>query len=159
VTESAVLQALRDSVREVLEKMFFAETLGELPCEEPGADEIVVEIGFQGEPSGSLLLRLSSAAARQTAADFLGMDECRMSEIQITDVVRELANMICGSVLSRVESSATFRLAEPRIAPPPAEIVQCLSNTRYCVQLSNGRLTVNFGSGMLPCHQPALSAY
>ena len=30
-------------------------------------------------------------------------------------MVCELANMICGSVLSRVESSTTFRLATPRI--------------------------------------------
>lgn len=29
---------------------------------------------------------------------------------------RELANMICGSVLSRIESSAGFRLATPEIA-------------------------------------------
>ena len=29
--------------------------------------------------------------------------------------MRELANMICGAVLSRIESTATFRLGAPHV--------------------------------------------
>jgi CheY-specific phosphatase CheX len=137
--------------------MFFAETMGELPATEPAGDEIIVELEFQGEPSGSLLLRLTCQAARQIAADFLGIEECAITEMQTSEVVRELANMVCGSVLSRVESSATFRLAPPRIVTPRA-IAACLSNTQYRVQLSNGTLAVTLGTGIVTCSQPAPSA-
>lgn len=148
MTDHLIRQALRDSVNEVLEKMFFVETPGEASdtTGDPQANEIVVALTFQGAPSGSFLLRLTGAAAHQFAADFLGIDEAEVSGIQTSEVVRELANMICGSVLSRVESAATFRLAAPRIVPPSEEVAGSLSNTRYCAQLFNGRLAVNIGT-------------
>ncbi len=156
--ESAVHQALRDAVCSVLEKMFFAETIGELPVTEPTGEEITVELDFEGEPSGALLLRLTLRAARQIAADFLGIEERGITEIQAFEVIRELANMVCGSVLSRVESAATFRLAQARIVTPETLIAEFRSNESYRVQLSNGILAVNLGTGTLTCQQPALSA-
>lgn len=162
MTELDLRHALRDSVDEVLERMFFAETMGE--CSPPdGAenapDEIAVGLTFQGEPSGCLLLRLTSGAAGQIAADFLGIDEPEVSQTQTTDVVRELANMICGSVLSRVENSATFQLGSPRIVQPSAEIAKSLAATTYCVQLPKGRLSVNIGTENPICLQLGPSAY
>jgi CheY-specific phosphatase CheX len=156
--EAAVHQALRDAVCGVLEKMFFAETMGELAATEPAGQEITVELDFEGEPSGALLLRLTSQTARQIAADFLGIDECGITETQTFEVVRELANMVCGSILSRVESAAAFRLAPARIVTPETGIARFLSNVSYCVRLSNGILAVNLGTGILTCQQPALSA-
>ena len=109
-------RALHDSVREVLEKMFFVEALDEPPGETDSPDGgLAVELTFEGSPSGALTLRVSIAAARQIAADFLGQDESGLSPAQVGEVVCELANMICGSVLSRVESTATFHLAPPRL--------------------------------------------
>jgi CheY-specific phosphatase CheX len=163
VNEILMRQALRESVNEVLEKMFFAQTIGECsnasPTADQPADEVAVSLTFQGKPSGLFLLRLTTAAARQIAADFLGLDEAEVSDRQTSEVIRELANMICGSVLSRVESAATFQLGAPRILLPCEEVAESLSNTRYCVQLFNGRLSVNFGTGIPICPQPAQSAY
>ena len=103
---------------EVLEKMFFIRAFEE-PLEEPESPRrnIAVQLAFDGDPSGSLTLRTTSAAARSIAADFLGEDESELSERQVEEVVSELANMICGAVLSRVESRAVFRLGSPRILP------------------------------------------
>lgn len=159
--ENRIRQALQASVDEVLEKMFFVETLGEAgdAAEDRHASDIAVALTFQGELSGSFFLRLNFEAARQIAADFLGIDEAEVSDVQTSDVVRELANMICGSVLSRVESASVFQLGAPRIAPPSDEIAGSLSNIRYCVQLSNGRLAANIGIGIPTCPQPAQSAY
>src|SRR5664279_2845557 len=96
VSKNVIRQALRDSVNEVLEKMFFVETLGESPLPEPGtpvrASEIAVRLTFHGEPAGSLTLHLSSAAASPIAADFLGADEESVTGQQTAEVVCELAN-------------------------------------------------------------------
>jgi CheY-specific phosphatase CheX len=155
-------QALRESVDEVLEKMFFAETLGECSAgdsaDSTGA-EIAAGLTFAGKSSGSLLLRVSAAAARQIAADFLGLDESELSDLKTSEVLRELANMICGSVLSRLESAATFHLGAPRIVPASEAIADILNETRYCVRLVNGRLAVNFGTGGPLCPRTGPSAY
>jgi CheY-specific phosphatase CheX len=159
VGEIVFRQALRDSVNEVLEKMFFAETLGEASSPDEVGDTITVELAFEGEPSGSMCLRLTADAAREIAADFLGMDGTEISADQISAVVRELANMICGSVLSRVESAATFRLGVPRVVACCQQCAENPENTCYRVQLSHGRLTVNISAGTTKCPQPVESAY
>ena len=161
MNENVIRQALRESVDEVLERMFFVEVLGEStdPVSDASAGEIAAALTFQGDPSGSFLLRLTTVAARQIAADFLGIDEVDVSDIQTSDVVRELTNMICGSVLSRIESSATFRLGEPRIVPYSEEVAASFARTRYSAELPNGKLTVNLGTGIPTCPQPAQSAF
>lgn len=159
MTESSIRRALRDSVIEILEKMFFAAALDESAVPEPDpsatADEIAVRLTFRGEPPGSLTLRLTRVAARQIAADFLGIDEVGVSDLQTAEVVRELANMICGSVLSRVESATAFHLSEPRMVESWEETAGSLSNTRYAVELSNGRLSLNVATETLRCLEPA----
>ncbi len=161
--DTVIRQALRDSVNEVLEKMFFVQTLGEFSDLEvaghPPEDEMAARLDFQGEPAGSLRLRLTSVAAKQIAADFLGIDAADVSDLQVSEVIRELANMTCGSVLSRVESSTAFNLSAPQIVPPSEEDTGSLWNTRYAVELSNGRLTVNITTESPTCSQPAESAY
>lgn len=155
-------QALRRAVDEVLEKMFFADTLGECAscdAECAAGEKIAVNLTFTGEPSGFLLLHMSSAAARQIAADFLGTDEQSVSAQQTSEVLCELANMICGSVLSRVESATTFHLSAPERVAPSVEAMTNAGGTRYCVQLTNGRLAVHLGTGSPICPPTALSAF
>jgi CheY-specific phosphatase CheX len=161
VNENAVRHALRDSVSEVLERMFFVDVLAESadPAADASSGEITAALTFQGEPSGWFRLRLTTAAARQIAADFLGIDEVGVSDIQTSDVVRELTNMICGSVLSRIENSAIFRLDEPRIVAHSEESPENFANRRYTAELPSGRLTVELGTGIPSCPQPAQSAY
>jgi chemotaxis protein CheY-P-specific phosphatase CheC len=91
VTETTIRAALAGAVADVLENMFFREA----PAE---ATE-----------------RLPREAANAIAADFLGEDTESITAQQSTDVTLELGNMICGAVLSRIESSATFRLDTPRV--------------------------------------------
>ena len=116
---SEIQTALREALAEVLEKMFFVG----LPEEagEPSADagpEIEARLEFAGEPGGRLELRLPAEAARLIAADFLGTEANEIGERQALEVVGELANMICGAMLSRLESEATFHLQ-------PAEVTAC----------------------------------
>jgi CheY-specific phosphatase CheX len=142
-TETAVhdlwSDALSDAVTEVLEKMFFIEATAAPSQVSAQPQSIVVELEFDGDPPGVFRMSLAREAASQIAADFLGEDVSSLSVPQVEDVVKELANMICGAVLSRVESSATFRLAAPNILPVEHAVVN--DSTVCVVETGNGLLT------------------
>lgn len=118
MTKTEIEHALAECAAQVLERMFFVCIHRE---NEPTASEVdsewICEVGFAGEPSGHLGLGIGRKAASLIAADFLGEDQASLSGLQIGQVVCELANMVCGAVLSRIESGTTFRLDSPRLLP------------------------------------------
>jgi CheY-specific phosphatase CheX len=113
--------ALAAAVEEVLETMCFTTVLasseGAAPAEGDGTPAITVELRFEGSPPGSFRVSVSSKAARAVSAGFLGREEAEVSDSQAGEVVCELANMICGSVLSRLESKAIFQITHPELIP------------------------------------------
>jgi hypothetical protein len=161
LTETTIRAALASAVGDVLESMFFLDTLGEageLPAE---ADTVTVRLSFEGDPPGCFEMRLTRPAANAIAADFLGEDTVSLTPQQSTDVTLELANMICGAVLSRIESSATFRLGAPHVV---AGIVANDSReewpemaTRYTVETGSGTLTAAIQMETRTC--PAIEKY
>jgi hypothetical protein len=62
-------------------------------------------------------MRIARPRPTLIAADFLGEDAESLTDRQSTEVTLELANMICGAVLSRIESRATFPPGTPQIVP------------------------------------------
>jgi CheY-specific phosphatase CheX len=111
--------ALREAAEDVLEKMFFIRDTGEdAPVGAGQAPEITARLTFEGSPPGWLTLQAGKAVARSITADFLGEEEASVTDQQAEEMVCELANMICGSVLSRTESDATFRLSSPVVTMP-----------------------------------------
>jgi CheY-specific phosphatase CheX len=139
---SQLVAALDDAMKEVLERMFFQEAAS-TPDPAPRDADAAVEarLTFDGEPPGSLRLRVTPQAARAISADFLGVDECEVADHQIGEVVCELANMVCGSVLSRVESAVTFRLSAPEIVTNPSPFDGDPTATIHSVETSTGRFT------------------
>lgn len=138
MTETSTKLALAESVREVLEKMFFADVTG---GEEPTAPVgVAAQIVFEGDPPGSFRLDLDLVAARSVAADFLGEDPADLTATQMHYVVCELANMICGSVLSRIEGSATFRLGSPQIGGPSTACPAALAEAAFQAGVGGGAL-------------------
>jgi hypothetical protein len=110
--ETLTLDALDHAVGEVLETMFFAEVAG--PAAPPDTPAVGAAIQFRGEPSGYFCLHLTPAAARRLATDFLGADDpAGITDADVSAVVRELANMICGAVLSCVCRDGVFDLGAP----------------------------------------------
>ena len=83
-----------------------------------GARACTAELRFEGNPSGGCRVSVPLKLARVVGAGFLGSDEMEVSDSQAEEVVCELANMICGSVLSRLESEETFRITHPELVPP-----------------------------------------
>ena len=127
---------------EVLERMFFLEGLGEAAEPPAQAETVAVQITFDGDPPGCFQMRLARPAATAIAADFLGEDTESLTGQQSTEVALELANMICGAVLSRIESSATFRLGAPQIVADDTGKDGPADYTRYTVETGSGTLTV-----------------
>ena len=122
---------------------------------------MTVHLSFEGDPPGCFEMRLASPAANAIAADFLGEDAESLTPRQSTDVTLELANMICGAVLSRIESSATFRLGAPHvvagIASDDLREEWPEMPTRYTVETGSGTLTTAIRMETRTC--PATEKY
>jgi CheY-specific phosphatase CheX len=137
-------QLISGAVDAVLETMFFTAPLG--PAEpETSAQGLEARVAFHGRPSGTLEVRLSEASARVLAAGFLGEDEESLTEAQPGLVVCELANMLCGSLVSKLESEERFDLTSPALLPArtaAAVISEAPPVARQSFELENGILTV-----------------
>jgi CheY-specific phosphatase CheX len=134
-------QMFAEAVSSVLETMFFTAPLG-LAAEESGQACMGARVAFRGTPSGQVRLCLSEASAQLLAAGFLGEDEESLSPEQTGLVVCELANMLCGSLLSQLESQEHFDLAAPQLdgdAVPPPEQAPVATQS---FELENGVLRV-----------------
>ena len=142
MTDTTIREALVSAVADVLESMFFLDAIGEAPEPPPDAAMVTVHLTFDGDPPGSFLMRIALPAADAIAADFLGEEAESLTPQQSTDVALELANMICGAVLSRIESRATFRLATPQIAADDTGQQRPAQETRYTADTGSGTLTV-----------------
>src|SRR5690242_5541323 len=108
--EIDLVRHLQPAFTDVLETMFFTSVL-EI-CASPGVPArtpaVSSRLTFRGHPSGVFEIGIAQDAARRLAASFLGEEEQDLSEGRLGDVVCELANMLCGSVLSRIGSDFTF---------------------------------------------------
>lgn len=134
--------ALCLAVAEVLERMFFLDGLEEVEAAPPEPGALSVRLAFEGNPAGWFRMRLAHSAALAVAADFLGEDTASLTPQQCIDVVLELANMICGAVLSQIESSASFRLGTPQIVSDDSQATGTPEAYRYTVETGSGRLSV-----------------
>jgi CheY-specific phosphatase CheX len=102
---------------EVLDAMYFTTVLDSQEMEaadSQGGDTLVAfSLRFAGEVSGNFGILLELSTARKLAANFLGEEERSISSMEAGEVAGELANMLCGSVMSRVEGEHKFVLSHP----------------------------------------------
>jgi hypothetical protein len=128
--ESDWEQILPAAAEEVLETMFFSGVFGPAPEGAPESPPpLAAQLRFEGSPSGQLCLSVSPASARNLAGNFLAADDPEaLSAAELGAVLCELANMVCGSLLSRVESDCHFRLSSPSLFDaaefPPSQYSQ-----------------------------------
>jgi CheY-specific phosphatase CheX len=101
---------------EVLETMFFTAA-------EPAACEHAwlgvaqtARVRFSGSHRGEMLLAVSAEAADPVAASFLGLEPDELTNTQRGQVIQELANILCGALLSRLWPESTLALSAPELA-------------------------------------------
>src|SRR5271170_741982 len=114
-TERDLGASLLTSATDVLEAMYFTSVTGASAGSIPGPG-LTARLEFRGELSGAFLLRMNLETARLLAANFFGEEESELTETAIGDMVGEMANMICGSVLSGLETESHFKLSHPSVA-------------------------------------------
>jgi CheY-specific phosphatase CheX len=131
IDQESAQQALRESADSVLETMFFA--LAELaPARQrwPGP-MIPVEMCFKGIFEGSFVLEIESCCALELAVSALGLDGgMEPSGEQLVQLACELANMLCGNTLGRLEPTLPFDLSEPKLRGEQEGAVVPDGNTR-----------------------------
>jgi len=123
IESSVVHDLLQESMQTALETMFFAapDTVSMDPRRPAGA-LITARLAFRGTPDGWSWLVVSDALARTLAANFLGCeDDALLLASSVIDVMMELANIMCGAVLSRMESGVNFDIGPPESHPVRAD--------------------------------------
>lgn len=142
-------QLLAAAIDSVLETMFFTAASGPAEPQKDGA-VLRCRIGFRGSPSGAVGLCISERSAKLLSTGFLGEEEETLTASQTGHVVCELANMICGSLVSKLESEENFYLSSPELVPAGSGIVDdCELPAAACqsFELEGGTLTVTLSLG------------
>jgi CheY-specific phosphatase CheX len=101
---------------EVLDTMYFTTVLDATPEESLDAlypGDFAFALEFRGDVSGSFGVHLDYSTAYSLASNFLGEDSGELKSSEVAEVIGELANMLCGSVMSRVPSTHKFALSHP----------------------------------------------
>jgi hypothetical protein len=138
-----VLATAIEALEDVLGTMFFSDVVA-VACQHAPADEWTsARVRFSGDPSGDLLLMLSPGLAPVFAASFLGIDQAEVTGEASGQVCCELANIICGSILSRVHPDSLVALDEPELTA--ADFENHVS-VHQCFAIPEGTLAINLTS-------------
>ena len=104
---------------DVLNSMCFTSVFNSstLDAHHPGIPSTPEDYGFglrfKGDVSGRFGLHLGIGTARTLAANFLAKEVQQLTAGDVDEIVCELANMLCGSVVSRVDGDHGYVLTPP----------------------------------------------
>ncbi len=118
--EKIWIKALKDSISEVFDTMFFM-----VPVPEPGLAEKVADLPASGWYEGSLSVRQQfeqvsiyvwapSELATELAANILSSEPEELSTADVQDAYKEMLNMVAGSVLTVVDADSKWRMGLPQ---------------------------------------------
>jgi CheY-specific phosphatase CheX len=128
---------LEKAAEEVLATMFFAEAE---PFDDPvdeGAERLSVALRFQGAATGQLSLTVDREVAGRLAENFYGAES---TAAEARNVLSELANMVCGTLLSQLDNSAIFHLSEPHAVAPALPA----ADSALLLRVEEGLLALHF---------------
>lgn len=119
--KQALITAMKTSISEVLETMFFlpleyASNTDPERCWSLEEDEILAsKLNFSGPFSGHFVFLIPASLALSLSASFLGCDEELVTRDHVIETVKEIINMIAGSTFGNYDNSRVFNLDIPKI--------------------------------------------
>src|SRR5437588_4823637 len=115
MSEETVRRLLSESGRRALETMFFTTPdVVSNGGQRPTGDLISASLACRGSPPGRFSAVLAAPVARTITANFLGVEDgAGLPLAQLQDGAGELANIICGAVLSELDSNGSFDISAP----------------------------------------------
>jgi hypothetical protein len=136
-----LLSMAQQAVREVLETMFFS-TAAPVDCRHSVPEKwLSSRVRFESAAlTGELTAMLSPELARSIAAGFLGEDSQEVGAQNAELVSCELANMICGTLLSRFHPDSQVALGAPELAA--AGFGDGSAGVHQCFETPDGRLSI-----------------
>lgn len=117
--KEALISAMRTSISDVLETMFFmpvdvvTDGVEAGPDHEPG---VAVSLTFTGGAEGRFVLEVPLDLAREVSSDFLGMDPDQLGDEDVFGTIKEMVNMLAGNALSLYDPDTVFSLGLPEPA-------------------------------------------
>jgi hypothetical protein len=138
-------QVLDTVVNEVLETMFFSAVFG--PGTETEGPRMTACVSFSGSHSGALEVSALEGTVTALACSFLGVMEDELPKGQAPAMLGEMANVLCGALLGRVEPEGRFRIAPPEVgtSQEPLPGAERQDGTRQVFELAEGWLAVGWG--------------
>ena len=121
---------------QVLETMFFTGVVSAVE-EDSRPVAFPKTVCFQGPPDGKLCVCMQPEAITALAAGFLGVEPKEVTAAECDQVTGELANMICGSVLSRCAPNSFFHLEVEQ-----ASICEEQCDTRILLEMPEGFMSL-----------------
>jgi hypothetical protein len=140
---TSIHDVLANSAEEALQVMFFTQVLRRRPANEipiqasDGTIErpyLAVRLCFLGtgktdsssreprfipaeaaRPGGHLDVEVSREGAQWIASSFLAADDGSVPPHRVADVICELTNVVCGSVMSNIASESGFSMLSPEV--------------------------------------------
>lgn len=124
-----LLEAMKASISEVLETMFFMPvdfvSTEAVPDTPSAADKpMAAGLGFGGPVEGRFQLQVPEGLAGSISADFLGIDTGRLTREDVDGTIKEMINMLAGNTLSHYDPQMVFDLGVPERVPvekPPTD--------------------------------------
>lgn len=125
---------------EVFETMFFTEAVT-AECEHTWiANGLSIRVSFDGSHCGDMRLAIAEDAVPAISSAFLGIEAEQTHETEQLQVMLELANILCGAVLSAIWPESELLLKMPQICPWPADD---RGSWHRCLALPEGRLALS----------------
>lgn len=120
--KDALTKAMKDSISEVLETMFFMPvdfmSTGKGKAQPADKTEpIAVQLHFSGPVSGCIRLTAPKNLAREVSSDFLGIDPDTVVPADMVGTIKEMINMLAGNTLSLYDPKVVFDMGVPETIP------------------------------------------
>ncbi|MBW2095886.1 MAG: chemotaxis protein CheX [Deltaproteobacteria bacterium] len=117
----ALKEAMKTSISEVLETMFFlplevSETETDGPLFRIPPEKLTsARLQFQGRFQGEAMFLVPYTLATSLTADFMGQEPGKIGPDDVQGTLKELLNMICGKALSLFDPKESFNLGIPEM--------------------------------------------